>query len=476
MPQKINATVTGLRLRGNSYYLRKMINGVNLQETIGKVGEISLEEAEKICIQLIAKVRDKGEFGKQTIKHNKKAGLPISGTNRSSTLRSIANEMVAHGKLHGTPKTGNRPWKRSTVSNWEAWINSERMSLLIDQSITNISPDDICDWYVADLQREKRTATDNAFRMLRRVCHWAEGQGLITTDLTRIMALNPRRYTPQRRTVRLDNMSGETGRFAVALTQYQPKQSKHTNETALHCILFSFLTGRRTSEIKNMEWSWVDFERRIITIPSEAVPDNDPLSNFQGTKNRKNFTVPMPRIIHTMMRMRAENKINDRFVFPQRNRKKPLRDFRKTQNNILELAKTKRINAHDFRRGFMDIARLVSPDYFSVQDVAGHQFHDITASYLSGLTLPERRTVFQGVSDYISKAMPVRDLTIDGREYLFSGQLDLADDNVTEVDERVFHEDGLELLLFPRVWRNGGWADHDGIEDALPLFHPENLA
>ena len=125
----------------------------------------------------------------------------------------------------------------------------------------------------------------------------------------------------------------------------------------------------------------------------------------------------------------------------------------------------------------MDIARIVNPDYFAVQDVAGHKLHEVTASYLSGLTVPERRTVFQGVSDYISKAMPVRDLTIDGKEYTFSGQVDLADDNETEIDERVFHPDALELLLFPRIWRNGEWADHDGLDDALPtLMQPDDRA
>jgi hypothetical protein len=226
-----------------------------------------------------------------------------------------------------------------------------------------------------------------------------------------------------------------------------------------------------------MEWSWVDFDRRLITIPGEAVPENDPFSKFQGTKNRQDFVVPMARIIQTMLRIRAENKINERFVFPQRNRKGPLQDFRVTQGHLISLAKVKRITPHDFRRTFADIARVVRPDHFTVQDVVGHKVHDVTATYLSGLTLVERRQVFQAVSDYVSRAMPVRDITVDGKEFLFSGQVDLDEDNVTERDERIFHPDAMELLMFPRIWRNGEWADHDGLDDALPtLMQPDDRA
>ena len=477
MPQTLNTMISGLQVRGKSYFLRKMVNGIHIQKTIGRVADMELQDAEKQCIDLIAKVRDQGEFALQMAEIRGKAGLPLAGSNRASTLREIANEMVAHGKLHGTPKTKHRPWKRSSVELWEGWIASERMKPLVDQPISNVAPQDIEDWYVADLQKGKRTATDNAFRMLRRLCNWAEGQGLISLDPTRRMALNPRRYTPQRRDVRLDNTSGEIGRFALALTQYEPAQVKHTNDTVLHCVLFSMLTGRRTDKIKNMEWSWVDFDRRLITIPGEAVPENDPFSKFQGTKNRQDFVVPMARIIQTMLRIRAENKINERFVFPQRNRKGPLQDFRVTQGHLISLAKVKRITPHDFRRTFADIARVVRPDHFTVQDVVGHKVHDVTATYLSGLTLVERRQVFQAVSDYVSRAMPVRDITVDGKEFLFSGQVDLDEDNVTERDERIFHPDAMELLMFPRIWRNGEWADHDGLDDALPtLMQPDDRA
>ena len=469
MLEKIKNTIPGLFIRNGSYFLRKMVNGHNIQATIGRVSDIELEQAEAQCIELISKVRKQGQFAIDMSTARKSAGLSLVRSNRASTIREIAKDMLAHAEKNGTRKTGSKPWKRSTIKLWNDWINSERMKQIIDQPITNINPQDIEDWYMVDLKKGKTTATDNSFRMLRRLFNWAEGQGINTSDPTRRMALNPYRVTTKRRTRRLDNDVSEIGRFALAFTQWEPLQVKHTNDSVLHILLVALLTGRRAAEIKNMEWDWINFKERVITIPGEDLTADDPLSDFQGTKNREPFVIPMARIIHTMLRHRSENKISDRFVFPQRNRKGPITDFRVSMKHIIELAKVKVITPHDMRRTFADVAYAVRPDFFSQKQAMGHKVNDITLSYMSSLSMVQKRQLFQGISDYVSRSMPVDNLTVNDKQYVFSGKEDLADDNVTIFDDRIFHVDALELMMFKTIWRDGEWIEHGGIEDALPI-------
>lgn len=468
--EKIDTIIPGLCVRQGSYFLRKMVSGFHIQRTIGRVDEISQEDAERSCIELISSVKKQGKFAVEMSDMRTKAGLTGTRSNRASTLSDIANEMIAHGKQHGTPKTGHKPWKKSTIKGWEDWCQSERMQPLLNQPVANITPQDIEDWYIVDLQKGKRTATDNAFRKLRRLSNWAEGEGLITHDFTRRMALNHRRVVPAGRDGRLDSSFGELGRFALTLAQYEPLQVKHTNDTAIHLITLGLLTGRRTKEMKSMEWDWVNFDKRLITIPGEVAVQDGDVSTFEGTKNRRDFIIPMSRIIHTMFRHRAEQKLSARFVFPGRDRTGPITDMRSTLAHLIQQSKVKRIIPHDLRRTFGDISRRCRPDEYTTAESLGHTVNTVTAMYLSGLSLPEKRSLFQDISDHVSRSMPVEGLEVGGEKYSFSGQEDLEEDNRTEIDERVFHVDGLELQMFPeKIWRQGEWVEHGGIEDALPL-------
>ena len=467
-----SSSVPGLKIRGSSYWFRRMVKGEHIQRTIGRVNEMSLEEAEQLCLKLIQDVRSQGKFALDMSDARVAAGMPRVRTNQPQTLRHVANEMLEHGREFGTPKTQNKPWRRKTIEGWEAWLASDRMQLLLDQDMDQIQPSDVHDWYIADLYKGAKTATANAFKDLRRVVNWAIGQGYIKFDFTEQMAKNPRRFVPQRRGERLEVDLGEVGDFAVHLPLYQPKQTKRTHETVMHLTLLAFVTGRRIAELRSMEWGWISFQNRTITVPGEMISRNDPLTKFEGTKNRKDFTIPMARIVHTMLRHRWENKISERFVFPGKSGHKPISDHRKTQDGLLEFAGVKRITPHDFRRTFADICRIIRPDYYTNQQMLGHSSVGVTASYMGGLTINEKFGLFQDVSDYISRSMPAG---IAGQEY--SGRVQLKEDNRTEDDQRMMLPDALEVLMFGKIWREGEWHDlepEDMLQFPSDLFAEED--
>ena len=466
---KFSSSVAGLSIRGGSYFLRKMVNKIHIQKTLGSVSSMSLLDAERSAIDLIDAVRNQGSFALEMRKLKENNNIP---TNKSSTIRHITLDMIAHGKQHGTRKTANNPWKKNTIRGWQDWLESERMNPLVDQDIKTISRSDIEDWYINDLNKGYPSATDNAFRKLIRLCKWAIGNSVLEDNPTTTMVNSERRYVIPKRHGRLDNLNNEIGRFALTISQYDPPQAKRTNDTVLDLLVLSLLTGRRASELKSMEWTWINFDQRMIVIPGEAVSLDDPLSSFQGVKNRRDFVVPMAKILQTMLRTRFNDgaPLNNRFVFPGKDGTSPITDMRGTFNHIIKEAGVKRIIPHDLRRTFGSICRNVGSDYYTTKDAMGHKINDITADYIGDMAMKDKRILFQKVSDYVSTAMPAENLIVDGKKYNFSGLDDVEDDNLTPKDERVFHPDALELLMFPNnIWRNGKWQEHDGILDALPI-------
>jgi len=60
--KRIQSSVPGLQIRGNSYWFRKMVKGEHIQRVIGRVDEMELLEAEQQCLQLVQDVRSQGKF------------------------------------------------------------------------------------------------------------------------------------------------------------------------------------------------------------------------------------------------------------------------------------------------------------------------------------------------------------------------------------------------------------------------------
>ena len=482
---KIKTNIPGLKLRSGSYQLRKMVAGIHIQKNLGRVDEIDLRAAETRALELINSVKEQGHFALDNFDRRKRAGMAPTGSNENNTLGDVAREMIQTGKTNGTRKTGNKPWKKSTVKAWEEWLGSSRIAPLVNERLASVTSQNIVDWYVVDLRENKPAATDNSFRKLRRVVAWALGDGMISEDVTLQMANNQRRITVPKRDTRLEINRGEPGKFALALSDYSGKYQMHTSETIKHIVLLSLITGRRTNELKKMEWKWVDLERGRITIPGEVIAEND-LSDFEGTKNRKNEIIPMARIVRTMMHHRKEQseaikkraiKDNDhrkakaaaRFVFLGRDNRKPIANFRNALADILTLAGLGGIVPHDLRRTFSDIVSIEGYDFYSTQLAMGHTVNSVTAQYLGDMSIQKKTKLFQDVSNWLSQAMPLEGLTVDGEPFSFSGMDEMEEDSETKKDGHGWNKDALEILMFPeRIWRTG-WTEHNGFEDAVDI-------
>ena len=55
-----------------------------------------------------------------------------------------------------------------------------------------------------------------------------------------------------------------------------------------------------------------------------------------------------------------------------------------------------------------------------------------TAQYLGEMSLPDKTKLFQEVENWLSMSMPLLGLTINGKEYNFTGMTIMDDDNENE--------------------------------------------
>ena len=147
-------------------------------------------------------------------------------------------------------------------------------------------------------------------------------------------------------------------------------------------ILLLLFTGLRRKEAAGLRWSEVDFERRIICLPSARI------------KTRSAVNLPMTDFVADLLIARRQLGDAD-FVFPSR------------ETHIRGSAWTKRLRkrtglefcVHDIRRTFATVAESTDIAWLALKALLNHSSgSNITASYVA-LTPERLRAPAQKVCD-----------------------------------------------------------------------------
>jgi site-specific recombinase XerD len=95
----------------------------------------------------------------------------------------------------------------------------------------------------------------------------------------------------------------------VSKEDFQKLLGKVKEPVLRDLFLFAALSGLRLSEILNLKWSAVDFEKRQFTVSN---------TDTFTTKTGKERTVPMHDEVHKILSLRRGSGTEDRLVFCQR--------------------------------------------------------------------------------------------------------------------------------------------------------------
>ena len=163
---------------------------------------------------------------------------------------------------------------------------------------------------------------------------------------------------------------------------------KLRNAMAAKALMFTCLTGSRTSEVLGMQWAEVDFKERVWTCPAERMKTTD--------EHQVPITNEMITILEPLKAMASE------YVFEGQKRHKPL-------SNMAMLMLLRRMNigdatVHGFRSTFRDWASEIAnaPREVAEMSLSHKVGSNVERAYARSDLLDKRRALMERWSQYVS--------------------------------------------------------------------------
>ncbi|WP_417724366.1 tyrosine-type recombinase/integrase [Salipiger sp.] len=157
----------------------------------------------------------------------------------------------------------------------------------------------------------------------------------------------------------------EQGRVIQAIRELRKAHPENT--PSYDAISFLFLTGRRRSEVLQLKWTDIDFERGIIYYRKTKT---DP--------QKGDLTDDMRRFLLDIKALSSSE-----YVFPGRTIDQPLKDPKRSWAAIQKLAGLEGVRLHDIRHTVVSEVTS-SADLQSAALVAGHKSLQSTMRYVHG--------------------------------------------------------------------------------------------
>jgi integrase len=270
------------------------------------------------------------------------------------------------------------------------WINSIERNVpdkFLDQPIDRITPLDLLDTLVPIMRRVPETGS-RIYRRLSTVFDAAVIGGLI--------AANP--ASPIRRELR--RRVGEVERTNYAAMDY-PKVPAFTRRlqaapgTAARCLEFAILTGARTTEALNAEWSEMDLKARTWIIPTARMKARQPHVVYLSD-----------RTLHILRDQRGQS---EQLVFPSvMGSGKPMSNMSLAMT--LRRLGEARVTVHGFRASFSTWAyemNIATPG--AIEASLAHRERDrVTAAYNRATFIAERRALMVAWGNFLAGRRVVR--------------------------------------------------------------------
>ena len=163
---------------------------------------------------------------------------------------------------------------------------------------------------------------------------------------------------------------------------------KTRNAMAAKALMFTCLTGSRTSEVLGMQWAEIDFEERVWTCPAERMKGNE--------EHQVPLTDDMLAIIEPLKAMASQ------YVFEGQKRHKPL-------SNMAMLMLLRRMNisdatVHGFRSTFRDWVSEVTNIPWEVAEMSlSHKVgSNVERAYARSKLLDKRRRLMERWSGFVA--------------------------------------------------------------------------
>lgn len=343
----------------------------------------------------------------------------------STSLREVMAHYFEHHRVKG------RPLRPKTKLDYRLFME-RHFADWMDQPVAGIDRN-ACTDKIREVEAASSIQAHKAKVYLRLFLNYAPempGHADPKTGEPRILAINPVTLTkrtaptskPKARHRSID--VAKIGAVWLVLRQRAANPVRELDRTAADWVSTLVLTGFRATECAALEWSWVNFDAKTITLPGDVDTDDERL--FAGVKTHAEMTWPMSDVLHDILKARSElDSKDERYVFPSRadNDVPYIAHARGTLKAIAEVAgcyvvkdgkKIYRLSPHDLRRTAVRVAIACRVDYALRMRMLNHASSGVHDDYERDMNPETLRPGMNAIAKYITDAAAVAEAQATG--------------------------------------------------------------
>jgi len=356
-----------------SFVIEKLINRKVRRITLGRYGEITVEQARKEAQKLLGKIAT----GIDPIAEKQSAKASII------TLNEVFEDYL-HARKSLKPKT-LYDYKNTLRVAFQDWLN---------KPILSITKDKVAKHHEKLGQKHGGAYANQAMRLLRALFNFSASQYEDTSGRSLITENPVKRLSQARAWYRVERR--QTFIKSHELAAWSKEVFHLKNETLRDYLLLILFTGLRRQEAAQLQWDQIDLKAKTLTI--------------LYTKNSQTHTLPLSDSLHDLFSRRKELS-KSKFVFPGSGKEGYIIEPRKQMARVIE-ATGIQFTVHDLRRTFITIAESLDIPAYALKRLLNHKMSgDVTAGYII-LDVERLRKPMQMVSDFILRQMQNNDIAI----------------------------------------------------------------
>lgn len=335
-----------------SFIVEKRINGRNRRMTLGRYGELTVEQARTLAQRTLGKIA----FGEDPAAEKQRK--LVQGT----TLKQA---------FHEFKKTRGKKLRPQTLYDYER-IMEVAFKKWQGRPIVSITRTMIRQTHQEMGETRGEAYANGAMRFLRSLLNFASaafedgtGHSILPDNPVLVLTQTRAWYRPQRR--RTVIKAHQLPAWYQAVIKLKEPLQPEGFETVADLLLLLLFTGLRKSEALTLKWCQIDLQDDTLTLP-------DP-------KNHEPHVLPLSDFVHDLLRQRLENAVNE-YVFPGKGGTSRLIEPKRQVSKVIELSGVS-FTLHDLRRTFITVAESIDISPYTIKRLANHKINgDVTAGYI----------------------------------------------------------------------------------------------
>lgn len=362
----------GLRVGTGSkvYFAEGKVNNKTVRVTIGRHGVFAPEQARTEAKSIL--------------------GMIARGLNPNDVDKAKKAKSVTLAEVYQSYLKARNSLKPRTIYDYDRFMKTY-FAEWQNKPLTEISKD-LIERKHREIGQRSEAQANLAMRLMRAIFNYALGQYEDSAG-NPIIADNPIKRLSQtrswyrverRQTVIKAHDLPAWFNAVIALPETADGRNKELVKDYLLLLIF---TGLRREEGLALQWKYVDFKAKTLTIP-------DP-------KNRQAHTLPLSDFLYDLLKSRKDKSNNDSpFVFPGTGQKGYMDDPQKLMKKVIEISGVQ-FTPHDLRRTFITIAESLDISTYALKRLLNHKMaNDVTAGYIIG-DAERLRLPMQRITDYL---------------------------------------------------------------------------